>query len=63
VSGHPDDWHARPAEEALERLAAKAHGLSSEEANRRLGEHGPNVLPEAPVRHPLFRFLAQFTPR
>jgi calcium-translocating P-type ATPase len=60
VTEHPDDWHARPAEEALARLAAAPHGLSGDEAKRRLGEHGPNVLPEAAPRHPLFRFLAQF---
>jgi calcium-translocating P-type ATPase len=60
VTEHPDDWHARPAEEALARLAVPAHGLTGEEAKRRLAEHGPNELPEAERRHPLFRFLAQF---
>jgi len=37
-------WHALTAEEALERLGATAEGLSSEEARRRLDEHGPNAL-------------------
>jgi calcium-translocating P-type ATPase len=60
VSAAPDDWHARPAAEALERLQAPAHGLTGEEAQRRLAAHGPNELPPAERRHPLARLLAQF---
>ncbi|WP_051329444.1 cation-transporting P-type ATPase [Geminicoccus roseus] len=53
-------WHALPAEDVLGSFAAARSGLSSEEARRRLAEHGPNSLPEPATRHPLLRFLAQF---
>ncbi|MBA2722691.1 MAG: HAD-IC family P-type ATPase [Methylibium sp.] len=55
-----DHWHARTAEEALASLRSAPHGLDPAEASRRLGEHGPNALPEAVGRHPVARFLAQF---
>jgi magnesium-transporting ATPase (P-type) len=54
------DWHARSAGEVLQALDSSADGLSGAEAGSRLAPHGPNVLPEAPARHPLVRFLAQF---
>jgi Ca2+-transporting ATPase len=38
-------WHALPVEEVLARLQCTGHGLSSDEARRRLAEHGPNALP------------------
>nr|WP_255683961.1 MULTISPECIES: cation-transporting P-type ATPase [unclassified Xanthobacter] len=41
-------------------LDTGASGISSEEARHRLERHGPNALPEAPARNPIFRFLAQF---
>ncbi|NIP59226.1 MAG: HAD-IC family P-type ATPase, partial [Gemmatimonadetes bacterium] len=37
-------WHALPGEEALERLNATSEGLTADEAERRLREHGPNAL-------------------
>ena len=37
-------WHAMPAAEVLGHLRTEAAGLSEEEAERRLGESGPNVL-------------------
>ena len=54
------DWHAQTTATALNALAARATGLSSAEAGRRLASHGPNRLPEPPRRGPLRRFLAQF---
>jgi calcium-translocating P-type ATPase len=60
VTPHADDWHARPAEHALEKLSAPREGLSAGEAGRRLAAHGRNELPAAERRHPLVRFLAQF---
>ncbi|MEX2240455.1 MAG: HAD-IC family P-type ATPase [Burkholderiales bacterium] len=54
------DWHAIPAQEALRALASGPQGLSAGEAAERLKRHGPNALPEAPRRHPILRFLAQF---
>ena len=56
-----DGWHARAAGDVLEVLASDAsRGLTSAESRRRLEDHGPNRLPEAPRRGPLVRFLLQF---
>ncbi|WP_149587920.1 HAD-IC family P-type ATPase [Tabrizicola flagellatus] len=52
--------HAETVRGALEAFAARAEGLTSAEAARRLAEHGPNRLPEARARGPVVRFLAQF---
>ncbi len=54
-------WHALPASDATGRLVVDPDaGLSSDEAARRLAEHGPNQLKEAP-REPRWRaFLRQF---
>ncbi|MBP9040711.1 MAG: cation-translocating P-type ATPase [Anaerolineaceae bacterium] len=42
-------WHALSAEEVLERLETPAQqGLSTEEAERRLAQYGPNQLEEKP---------------
>lgn len=41
-------------------LGSSRQGITGEEAARRLEEHGPNSLPEAPRRHPFLRFLAHF---
>jgi magnesium-transporting ATPase (P-type) len=53
-------WHALTADAVLDRLDARRAGLATAEAGRRLAEHGPNRLPEAAVRSPLMRLLAQF---
>jgi len=55
-----DAWHSLPDHEVLDRLGAAREGLEPEEAARRLAEHGPNALPEAPGVHPIQRFLNQF---
>ena len=57
----PPPWHALPAADAAGRLGVDpGAGLSSHEAARRLAEHGPNQLDEAP-REPRWRaFLRQF---
>ncbi len=52
--------HAQGAEDVLRLLHSSSSGLSTEEATRRLRDHGRNELPEAAGRHPLLRFLAQF---
>jgi magnesium-transporting ATPase (P-type) len=54
------DWHAVAAHEVLRSFGSGPRGLAGQEAARRLQQHGPNVLPEAPPRHPVLRFLAQF---
>ena len=44
-----EEWHALGADETLQRLRTLAeHGLTSEEAQSRLQEFGPNQLDEAP---------------
>jgi magnesium-transporting ATPase (P-type) len=53
-------WHAMASDEVLAHFATSTEGLSQQEAERRLSEHGPNRLPEAASRGPLIRLLAQF---
>lgn len=53
-------WHALPDEVVLDRLETGRGGLTSEEAQRRLAEHGPNRLPEQGRKSLLARFLQQF---
>ncbi len=55
-----EPWHALAPTRALDALESSSAGLTSEEAARRLLEHGPNRLPEVKQRGPLVRFLAQF---
>ena len=54
------DWHAGPAQAALDFFHVDMEGLSDEEAARRLAENGPNRLPEAAKRSLLTRLLLQF---
>jgi Ca2+-transporting ATPase len=42
------EWHALNAEEVLKHLEVLHEGLSSEEAEKRLQQYGPNQLNEAP---------------
>ena len=56
----PPSWHSLAAEEALAAQQTTVHGLSTEEAARRLAEHGPNLLTPPTKRGPLMRFLLQF---
>ena len=60
VESRRDDWHATPAESALQALDAGPDGLSGTEAARRLETYGPNRLPAAQGRSTLRRLLAQF---
>src|SRR3546814_13087209 len=53
-------WHAQPEQQLLELLRTSRTGLSREEAERRLADHGPNALPEARAHLPILRFLRQF---
>ncbi|MFW9611192.1 MAG: cation-translocating P-type ATPase [Fluviibacter sp.] len=56
-----ETWHALEAAIALDRLSSNAErGLTSDEAMRRLDQHGPNRLPEGAKRGPWMRFLQQF---
>ncbi|MBM3821089.1 MAG: hypothetical protein FJW14_19025 [Acidimicrobiia bacterium] len=49
-------WHARDADDVLAALGSTAEGLSSDEAARRLAQHGPNRLPP-PQRAARLRIL------
>ena len=40
----PIAWHALPAAAVLERLQASAAGLTEQEAQRRVRDHGPNRI-------------------
>ncbi len=42
-----DSWHVSPAEAVLAKLQSTPTGLAAAEAARRLGEYGPNLLPES----------------
>ena len=53
--------HSLPPERVLAALEVDPEvGLTSDEVDRRLAEHGPNELPEEAPPHPLIRFLGQF---
>ncbi|MCD0420873.1 HAD-IC family P-type ATPase [Rubrivivax sp. JA1024] len=55
------DWHALDADEALRRCGTDPQrGLDGAAAVRRLAEHGPNALPEAPPRPAWQGLLRQF---
>ena len=53
-------WHKKEISDALADLDSSAGGLSSEEAQRRLVQYGPNELKEKAKVHPFMIFLAQF---
>ena len=53
-------WHSRPIEEVYERLLTGPSGLSEDEAERRLKQYGPNVLPAKEPPGVLILFLRQF---
>lgn len=54
------DWHRLSVDEALAQIQAEAHGLSSEEARRRLEEYGPNELVQKGTKSPWRILLEQF---
>ncbi|MFL1595006.1 cation-transporting P-type ATPase [Rhodococcus ruber] len=53
-------WHALDTTATLDRLGTSPTGLSSDEAERRLTEHGPNELPRPPSDRWWWRLLRQF---
>ncbi|ALS98844.1 cation-transporting P-type ATPase [Lacimicrobium alkaliphilum] len=54
------DWHTKSGEEVQDSLQSTAEGLSSELAQQRLAENGPNRLPEVKGKPAWLRFLLQF---
>jgi len=55
-----NEWHSLEKEQLLESLKANEAGLSTEEAERRLEEYGPNELVTAGGVSPIQIFLGQF---
>jgi len=45
---HQYEWHALKTEQVLDHLKVQGNGLTSEEAQKRLEQYGPNQLEEAP---------------
>jgi calcium-translocating P-type ATPase len=54
------DWETLEVDEVLALLGTARSGLSTDEAARRLDEHGPNALEAIAGRGPVLRFLDQF---
>ena len=53
-------WHQKTVEDVLEELNSSLMGVSSDEAERRLEEYGPNELKEKKKKTPFMMFLDQF---
>src|SRR3989344_6515512 len=53
-------WHTKSPAEIFKTLSVSEHGLSQEEAARRLKESGANKLPDAKVDSLAIIFLRQF---
>jgi magnesium-transporting ATPase (P-type) len=60
AADHAPPWHAQSAEAVLQACATQSDGLSEAEAARRLQQHGPNRLAEAPPVPAWQRLLRQF---
>ncbi len=54
------DWHRREVGTVLKEIKSSHQGLSPEEAEGRLLEHGPNVLKAGRKKNPFMMFLDQF---
>lgn len=54
-------WHAQNTQEALDELKVSEQGLSSNEAQQRFTQYGPNELKKEKSKSPIKLFLSQFT--
>jgi magnesium-transporting ATPase (P-type) len=54
------NWYQQSPTEILEKLKTSLEGLADEEAKKRLGQYGPNALPEKSRISPLGIFFRQF---
>ena len=54
------NWHQLEVNKVIKTLKSSFEGLSSDEAQKRLGEIGPNVLKEKKKKTPFMMFLDQF---
>lgn len=53
-------WYLKDVETIISELQSSPDGISSEEAQKRLTQYGPNVLVEKKKKTPLMMFLDQF---
>ncbi|MEW6417653.1 MAG: cation-translocating P-type ATPase [Nitrospirota bacterium] len=53
-------WHQKEIENIIHELRSSPHGLSEDEARKRLEEYGLNVLKERKKKPPFIMFLDQF---
>lgn len=53
-------WHQKEVNKVIEDLGSSLQGLSSEEAQRRLGQYGPNELKEKKKKTWIMMFIDQF---
>ncbi|OIP60760.1 MAG: ATPase [Nitrospirae bacterium CG2_30_41_42] len=53
-------WHQKSIENIVDELHSSPHGLSGDEARKRLEKHGLNVLKEKEKKTPFMMFLDQF---
>ena len=54
------NWHQQKTDEAMQKLGSSARGLSADEVQKRLLEHGPNELTESAKKTVFMMFLDQF---
>ena len=54
------EWYVLNIEDVLKKLSCTTDGLSTQEAELRRSQYGPNVLPAPSRRSALMRFLVQF---
>ena len=54
-------WHSKTAEEAISELNVTSKGLTTQEAQERLTQYGPNELKKEKGKSPLKLLLGQFT--
>jgi Ca2+-transporting ATPase len=54
------NWHKKTTDEIIEVMNSSVSGLSSDEAQKRLAEYGPNELKEKKKKTPFMMFLDQF---
>ncbi len=57
---HGGGWHTKTITEVLDELRSREHGLTAEEAAKRLQEYGLNKFPEGKTDNLLIIFLRQF---
>ena len=55
------DWHILTSEEVLHRLESLSSGLSTQEAQKRIDQVGPNIIPEKKRRSAILMLLNQFS--